>query len=444
MCGTLVVLSAAGWLAYRHYMGRVDRVAGLDLSRRSPSGAGGPSHHKGVNYLLVGSDTADGITDAELREIGIQGRSERSGVRTDTVLLVHIPEDGSGATFVSFPRDSLVEIPGHGRNKLNAAYLLGERERKGTGPASLVATIEALSGLQLDHYVQVSLYGFYSLTNAVGGVSVCLKQPARDDDAGVDLPAGRQVLHGKEALGFVRQRHALPGEDLGRIKRQQYYLGALVRRTLTTRTLVDPVRLNRILNALGDNVTVDQGTSGRDLIELARHMRNVATRNVAFTTIPVSNPGARVSLPGQPRASVVLLDTAQLPGFFDHVINGTPQAPPIRPSDVTVTVLNGTTRPGLAAAARDELRPAGFTVQRIGTAAATPRTTVFHAPNDARSAVLVASRLGHPRLAVDASLPTGSVRITLGDDFHDVVRSTTPDKTGPVKFTTAADDGCIA
>jgi LCP family protein required for cell wall assembly len=340
----LLLVSGLGYVAYRHYLGRVDRVKGLDLS------TGQDKKGSDANYLLVGNDSADHLTDAQLREIGVN-RVGRQGVRTDTVLLVHVPGDGSAASFASFPRDSLVTIPGHGRNKLNAAYSLGERERRGNGPITLVRTIEALSGLKIDHYVEISLLGFSTITNALGGVEVCLKRPARDEDAAIDLPAGRQTLHGKDALAFVRQRHGLPGEDFGRIKRQQYFVGALVRRALTTRNLLDPLRLNRVLNAAGDSVKVDEGTSGQDLISLARRLQGLAAGRVTFQTVPVSNPAARAHLPGQPRASVVLLDEPRLPRFFAALGTGDASAP-------SVTSTDAPTRAPTAASASAQVRTA--------------------------------------------------------------------------------------
>jgi LCP family protein required for cell wall assembly len=321
LCVTLLLASGAGYLAYRHYLGRIGKVKGLgDLSA---------GHHKkgeAENFLLVGSDTSDHLTNAQLREIGVN-RTGRSGTRTDTIILVHVPADGSGARLVSFPRDSYVAIPGHGRNKLNSAFTFGELTRSGGGPASIIATIQNLTGLHIDHYVQISLYGFYTVTNAVGGVDVCLSKPAHDVDANIDLPAGHQVLHGKAALAFVRQRHGLPGEDLGRIRRQQYFIGALVRQVLSAHTFLNPFRINRILIAAGDSIEVDRGTSGQDLVDLAMRLQKVAAGKVEFQTVPVLDAGARVHLPGHPRASVVLLDTARLPAFFQDLDHRTPVTP---------------------------------------------------------------------------------------------------------------------
>ena len=191
----LVVSSGTAFGLYRHYGGRIEQLP------EAPSLQAGTEQQlpdvvgRDEVYLVVGSDSGDDLTDEQLRSIGAN-RSQRDGVRTDTIILVEVPADGSRASLVSFPRDSWVEIPGHGMNKINAAYELGEEDTPGGGPDLLIRTVEQLSGRDVDHFVQVSLYGFVTITNAVGGVEVCLASPAKDEDANVDLPAGRQVLDG--------------------------------------------------------------------------------------------------------------------------------------------------------------------------------------------------------------------------------------------------------
>lgn len=433
----LLVVAGGGYLAYRHYLGRIGQVSGLgDLSKEHRSGSA-------ANYLVVGTDAVDDVSDAQLRQIGVN-RSQREVTRTDTILLVHLPADGSRARVVSFPRDSLVPIPGHRPNKINSAFGFGERDRPGGGAALLVATVEGLSGLHIDHYVQVSLFGFYKLTNAVGGVEVCLKQPARDDDAAIDLPAGRQVLQGKDALAFVRQRHGVPGEDLGRIRRQQYFVGALLRKVLSSRTLFDPLQLNRVLTAVGDSLQVDKGTSGRDLLELGGSMRGLQAERITFQTIPVLNPAGRAALPGQPNASVVLLDEPQLKPFFAALGDDDPsEAETATRDQVAVTVLNGTGRVGLAAAVTAELERRGFHVGQPRTAAASERTTVVHAPGEEERGRAVSALLDQPVVEVDPAVPAGTVRLVLGADYaHLRQHPTRPRATE--RPTTAADGGCIA
>ncbi len=309
----LLVVTTVGLVAaYRYYGGLVETVPGLaDLDE----GPAAPVERRGENFLLVGSDTSDSLTDAELAEIGLS-REERDGIRTDTIILVHVPRDGTSATFVSFPRDSYVSIPGYPDNKLNSAYEAGELDGPGGGPAKLVETVELLTDLDVHHYVEVDLLGLYDVTNALGGVEVCLSQPAREPKSGIDLSAGRHVLDGREALAFVRQRERLPGGDLGRIRRQQHFVGSVVREALSTGVLLDPMTLDRLLRAVGGSLRTDPGTSTGDLLDAARSLRGVVAGQVQFQTVPVADGDARRDVPGNDNASVVLLDEAALPGFF--------------------------------------------------------------------------------------------------------------------------------
>jgi len=309
----LLAVTAVGLaVAYRYYGGLVETVPGLTDLDEGPAAA---AERRGENFLLVGSDTSDSLTDAELAEIGLS-REERDGIRTDTIILVHVPRDGTSATFVSFPRDSYVSIPGQPDNKLNSAYEAGETERPGGGPAKLVETVELLTELDLHHYVEVDLLGLYDVTNALGGVEVCLSQAAREPKSGIDLSAGRHVLDGREALAFVRQREGLPGGDLGRIRRQQHFVGSVVREALSTGVLLDPMTLDRLLRAVGGSLRTDPGTSTGDLLDAARSLRGVVAGQVQFQTVPVADGNARRDVPGNDDASVVLLDEAALPGFF--------------------------------------------------------------------------------------------------------------------------------
>lgn len=440
-----ILLSSLGlYLAYRHYGGQVQTIPGLG---KLASGGGS----RAENYLIVGSDSSDGLTNAQLREVGAN-RVGRSGVRTDTIILVHLPADGKQARFVSFPRDSFVTIPGHGSNKINAAYPLGELERTGGGPAKLIETITELTGQHIDHYVQVSLFGFYTITNAVGGVDVCLSRPVKEWHAHIDLPAGQQRLHGKDALAFVRQRYGVPGSDLGRIKRQQYFIGALTRQVQSAGVLLNPFRLNALLNAAGKSVQVDAGTSRKDLIDLALKMRSVSAGKVAFQTVPVASD-ARRDVPGQPNTSVLLLDEAALPGFFaslDKAPGGTSSAAgtlTVPPSSISVTLENGTPRAGLARQVGKALAAAGFRVRQVRSAQRSDYqdTIVRYGADRAESARTVAAALPGAVARLDSSLPPSGLVVTLGRSYRGVKKVTVPvaGKT-PSRVSTAADKGCIA
>jgi LCP family protein required for cell wall assembly len=440
----VVVTSGTLYAVYLHYGSRIESIPGLDILKESRGGGS-----RGVNYLIVGSDSGDGLTDAQLREVGAN-RVGRAGTRTDTIILVHLPPGGRQARFISIPRDSYVAIPGHGHNKINSAFGYGEHERKGGGPATLLATVQQATGLRIDHYVQVSLLGFYTITNAVGGVDVCLIHPVKEWHANIDLPAGRQTLHGKDALAFVRQRYGLPGGDLGRIRRQQYFLGHLTHKVLSAGVLLNPFRLNSLLNAAGNSVQVDPGTSRRDLIDLALKLRSVSAGKVAFETIPVADPAGRRDLPGQANASVVLLDDAALPGFFASLDAARPSSAAsltVAPPAIAVEVDNGTTRAGLARRVGTALAGVGFRIRQVRTAARTDvaTTTVRYGAARADSARTVAAALPGSRSAADASLPPSGLVVTVGSSYRGVRKVIVAARgASATHSTTAADRGCIA
>ncbi len=321
----VLVLSGLMWFLYRDFTGKVDRVNAIGRTVDDVDG-------RDQNILLVGSDDRTNASPQELAELSTTNASTNS---TDTMILVHVPADGRQATAVSFPRDSYVEIPGFGRKKLNAAYINGALDGGNGKPDAdrgrqlLVQTISELSGLKVDHYVEVDLLGFYRITKAIGGVEVCLREAQRERDSGIDLPAGRSVIEGKQALAFVRQRKGLPGGDLDRIARQQAFLGATFRKMTSVGVLGNPIKLKRLLDAVGSSLRMD---AELDPLQLARQVRGLAAGNVEFKTIPTAGSASR---DGQ---SVVLLDEEKLPGFFRSICEpaaaeGAGQAGGARPGD---------------------------------------------------------------------------------------------------------------
>jgi LCP family protein required for cell wall assembly len=454
--GVLLVLTVGlGYAAYRHYGGQVQDINGLeDLSDRPRSDEGPQGRDE--TYVVVGSDSAEGLTREQLRAVNTSRKGRDDGTRTDTVLLVQVPADGSRARVVSFPRDAWVTVPGHGQAKLNAAYDLGEKSAPGSGPRTLVATVEHLSGIRVDHYVEVSLYGFVRITDALGGVEVCLAAPARDEDARIDLPAGRQRLNGKQALAFVRQRKGLPGGDLGRIHRQQYFLSAVTREVLRAGTLLDPRALDRLVSAVTASVRVDPGTDQGDLLRLGLQARGLRSGAVRFQTVPVRDADARIG--GQ---SVVLLDEAALPAFFADsppppVATRSPAPPPPPPltvpaTSIAVVVENGTTTPNLGARATDALARVGFRVLAVRDAARRdlPQTQVRYGGGRQDSARTVAAAVPGSALVRDDSLGPRGLVLTVGANFlgarQVVVRPQQDSGRGSAAVPrTAADDDCIA
>ena len=403
------------------------------------------------NILVVGNDSRAGLTQAQLREVGTDATP---GLDTDTILLVHLPADGSKATVISFPRDSYVDIPGYKKNKINSAYADGaclpagepprdcgsalSKRARGQGAQSLIKTVSELTQLHIDHYVEVSLLGFYTISNALGGVNVCLARRWYDPqyEKGIDIPAGNVRLQGKLALAFVRERHRLPGGDLDRIRRQQAFIGALVRKVLSAGTLLNPVKINNLIKAVSNSLTLDTHLNPFDLVD---QMRDVAAGNVTFTTIPTDGPGK--SPDGK---DILLVDPAKVQSFVDKMIGAADPAatkspsrrrssgPPTVPrSSVSVDVQNGTTRTGLAETTGTALSTAGFTVTGSENADRSDysQTTIEYAGGQEAAARTLAVVVPGATLQSDPSVTSG-VRLILGSNFT-AISSSAPTSTQP-------------
>jgi LCP family protein required for cell wall assembly len=242
--------------------------------------AGRPAVTPGADWLIVGSDSREGLS-AERRKQLATGQA--SGRRTDTMMLLHLPRGRGSPTLVSLPRDSYVPIPGHGSNKLNAAYAFG-------GPRLLARTIEGITGIRIDHYIEVGFDGFASTVDAVGGVRLCVDQPMRDPKAGLNLRAGCQVLDSREALGYVRTRASARG-DLDRVERQRELLGALVGKATSPGVLLNPFRSIPLALHGTDSIAVDKGDHLNHLVRFPFAMRAVSGGNGVATTVPVAGTG---------------------------------------------------------------------------------------------------------------------------------------------------------
>lgn len=248
-------------------MNRIEAIADYD---DRPSGAGG------TNWLIVGSDSRGGLTAAQEDELNT---GDAAGNRTDTMMLLHTSAFGQ-TSLISLPRDSLLPIPGHGRNRLNAAYSIG-------GPELLTQTVETASGLEIDHYAEIGFEGFSGMVDAVGGVEMCLDEPLDDPLAGVDLPEGCQELDGRNALGFVRSR-AFPNADLQRIQNQRKFLSALVSQASSPATVLNPFRMVPLADAGIATLTVDESTHVWHLLRLGWAMRSLSGGSGGVTTtVPV-------------------------------------------------------------------------------------------------------------------------------------------------------------
>lgn len=227
----------------------------------------------GTNWLLVGSDSRQGLTETQQAELSTGGLQDAG--RTDTIMLLHIPRQGT-ASLISLPRDSYVEVPGYGMEKINAAFFYG-------GPQLLTQTVEQATGLHIDHYAEIGMGGLVNITDAVGGVELCPPEPMIDPLAGLDIAAGCQVLSGSQALGYVRTRATALG-DLDRVARQREYFAALLSTVTSPSTLAHPVRLLSLINHSAGAFTVSTGDHVWHLARVALAMRS----GVETVTVPVA------------------------------------------------------------------------------------------------------------------------------------------------------------
>lgn len=392
------------------------------------------------NILVVGNDDRAGASPAELAELSTQ--QDGGSINTDTMMILHVPANGSKATVISLPRDSWVDIAGFGKGKLNSVYADGDSGGGGAagGAKLLISTIENITGLSIDHYVSVSLLAFYRISNAIGGVPVCLnaaQNASTDSDdygsgySGINLPAGESVIQGKQALSFVRQRHGLPRGDLDRIVRQQYFLAHAFSEVSSAGTLLNPAALSRLVTAVSSSLTVDQGL---DLLKLATQVQNLSSGNITFVTIPTLGTPT-ISYGGQ-QVSIVKVDFAAIPAFISQVI-GVPtayeSAGTVGPSSVTVKINNGTGTSGLAARNGKSLTALGFALGEPGTVDITDVTTIEYPPGMEAQAKTLAAAV--PGATVAVSSTVSGVTLALGTDGIEVPGAA-PTTTGRASATT--------
>jgi len=235
---------------------------------------GRPAAAAGQNWLITGSDSRQGLTAAQERQLATGSLSAISGQRSDTILILHI--GGGRPVLVSIPRDSYVPIPGYGMNKINAAYDLG-------GPKLLAKTVQNVTGLYINHYMGIGFGGLVSVVNSVGGVNMCLPGPMVDPKAGLNLKAGCQTLDGAQALGFVRTRN-FAESDLQREQDQRLFLKALLSKMTSLGTIANPFAIIPAASGSASALTVDQGTSLYNLVQAAFALRSPET-----TTVPIAN-----------------------------------------------------------------------------------------------------------------------------------------------------------
>jgi len=285
VCALVTVGGLLGFLFYaqNHLAGQLDRIddAFTGLTDRPPKPTSGVAA-KAVNILLIGSDRRSDVptTGRDAPASGWLPGLQRS----DTLMILHIAGDRDTAAVISLPRDSWVEVPGHGSNKINAAFSFA-------GPSLAVATVEKLTHVRIDHLAVVDWNGFKELTDALGGVTVYVPETVHDSARRVTWTQGEHTLDGEEALSYVRQRYGLPGGDLDRTRRQQYFLRVMMAQAAHQGMLSDPRGIYTFLDTLTRNMSVDSEWSVGDMRGLVLSLRGLRPHDVTSLNAPVRGLG---------------------------------------------------------------------------------------------------------------------------------------------------------
>ncbi|WHM41372.1 LCP family protein [Streptomyces sp. BPTC-684] len=409
-------------------IGRVDPFK--DMKNRPQAG-------HGTNILLVGTDGRETVTPEEREKYRLGGAPCHC---TDTMMIVHVSADRNRASVVSIPRDSYAEIPEHTDQntgahhnqhpvKINAAYAEG-------GPALTVRTVEHMTGLKMDHYLEVDFTSFMKTVDVLGGVQICTARPMKDSYTGLDLAAGTHELDGGQALQYVRSRHTDGSADLGRMQRQQRFMAALIHKATGSGVLMNPVRFREVASTLLSSVRADQGFGAEEVLSLGRTMRDFSPASSEFATVPIG----QMSFPVKGIGSTVKWNPVKSRKLFASLREDRSLArsaargqqdgkgkPPgavveVAPDQIRVQVYNGTRTDGLGRRVDDALRATGFRTTGNPMAGGTglvQRTLVEYDPRWDRSARSLAAALPGAELRPVKGLgPT--LKVTAGTDFRAV------------------------
>lgn len=287
-----------------------------------------------IDILLVGTDARTDMQGNPLppEMLKMLSTEQSAGLNTDTLIILRVPRDGGTPTAVSIPRDTWVRTPSGNMGKINSVYGVTKartarklrdkgltdaatiaRQSSDAGRQALIKTVQRFTHVNLDHYVEINLLGFYLLTKALGGVTVCLKAPTHDADSGADFAAGVQQLSASEAMSFVRQRKHIQGGGLGRIRRQQAFLASALHKVLSAGTLTNPDKLRELADAVRRSVVMDPDLQ---LLEFSEKVKGIASGEVSFETIPVITIAGR----SPEGLSIVKVNPAKVRAYLDSLV----------------------------------------------------------------------------------------------------------------------------
>ncbi|WP_346101595.1 LCP family protein [Nonomuraea maheshkhaliensis] len=408
-------------------------VTADDLGATRPPKVAGTA----MNILVVGSDQRDG-KNAKYGRV--------AGERTDTIMLMHVSSRRDNAMVISFPRDSVVQLPAcrstRGLPGQQAHVGMINESFNSGGIACTWKTIESLTHIRIDHFVKVDFTGFKGIVNAVGGVEVCLPEPVNDKKALLHLPAGRQTLNGEQALGYVRARYSLgDGSDIGRIQRQQMFIASMVKKAMSGETLTDPAKLLALLDAGTKAITTDSGLTTGVMKDLATSLQGLDISKIRFITTPwhysLTQPG-RVEW--ERTQSHRLFQIVAKDQSVDGVKGGQTK---VGRSKIQIELRNGTWRTGLATEAAAYLEQRGYHIAKIGDTERKPqpKTTIVYSPNGETRVPTLTKDLQRAALRQVPGAVTSRLILVLGDDWKGLKPLRTDD-TEAIKGFDATHDTC--
>lgn len=428
MSAVTLLISGSAWVLTSYVSSSLGRIN---------AGTSGTPSAGPVNILVAGVDTRGGLTRKQELQLHV-GAAISSN--SDTLMLVHIPADHSSIQVVSLPRDSWVDIPGHGMSKINAAYGLG-------GAPLMVRTVEQATGMQINDYIEVDFLGFVKVINALGGVNICVPYAVDDHYSGLRMSAGVHHVGGVVALMYARDRHSFALSDIQRISDQQHLLSSLFTEATQAGVLANPIKLQAVLSSVTSAVRVDQGFN---LVKLASELRGIRPSDISFSTVPIASM-SYLTPDGQ---EAVLWNNTQADALFRWLKTNTGAAG--RPassartrlsrSKVSLEVYNGTQLSGLSTATGRQLSALGFHVVRSGlnwSSDTVARTVIQYPPGQATAATVLAKVLRGSAVQQVTGLPR--IRLILGSAGHTVAGTSSGsggNGAAPTQQHTAAQDAC--
>lgn len=465
-----VLVLGSGW-AY-NIVGTSPETTSSALTVVGDTGVNASTPKWGTLTLVVGTDSrtdAQGQTLSKPEQKALHTVSSQQGLATDTMMVIHTPPDGGRSTIISLPRDTwidddIVHAPGvvgaysdgttgpFKANKLNSFYGSAkyyhqeflraegysdqaeiERLSNEAGREILISVVQTLIGLQIDHYAEMSMLGFYLLSQAIGGVEVCLIDDVKDHHSGADFPAGHFEVSGVDALAFVRQRHGLPRGDLDRIARQRAFLVGSQQKIMSWELATRPNRISEMVAAADRGLVLDSGSS---LLDFGQNMIKISGATAAIPQEGNIDTAA---------GSALAVNNGKVRSFFADIVappaDDTPLIPTefdVAPATITVDIFNGTMRTGMAAAVGRKMASADYQRGQLADYPGTTddsqqkSTTVRYPPGAQAAAEQIVATLGMGKITVDDTVSAGHITVVIGTDMPrdlaDAAAYTTLDK----------------